>query len=226
MATSPPASGRRGAGRGLLGASLTAREAELLAATLEVLRETGYDNLTVDKVAARAHASKTTVYRRWPSKAELVCAAFAHQIRGTGTPPDTGTLRGDLLGLAEIIARDARLYASTIAGILAASSRTPQLREGLADDLYRDRRDQVHGVLHRAVSRGEIVPEVISDDIWDVLPGYISFRMLQHGRPVTAETLRALVDEVMLPSLTRHPPPASSPTTGAPQGQRDRSSGG
>jgi AcrR family transcriptional regulator len=206
MPTPPHANGQR-RGQGLLGSSLTPREEELLAATLEVLRETGYDNLTVDKVVARAHASKTTVYRRWPSKAELVCAAFAHQVRGTATLPDTGSLRGDLLQLAEIIARDAGLYASTMAGILAASSRTPQLRKLLADDLYRDRRDQVHGVLRRAVDRGEIVPEVISEDIWDVLPGYISFRMLQHGRPVTAGTLRALVDELLLPSLTRHPPP-------------------
>jgi AcrR family transcriptional regulator len=204
MTISPDAdSRRRGGGRGLLGASLTPREEELLAATLAVLRETGYDNLTIDKVVARAHASKTTVYRRWPSKAELVCAAFAHQIRGAGALSDTGTLRGDLLQLAEVIARDAALYASTIAGILAASNRNPRLRELLVDHLYRDRRAQVHGVLHRAVSRGEIVPEVISDDIWDLLPGYISFRMLQHGRPVTSETLRVLVDEVMLPSLTR-----------------------
>jgi AcrR family transcriptional regulator len=206
MPTPPHANGQR-RGQGLLGSSLTPREEELLAATLEVLRETGYDNLTVDKVVARAHASKTTVYRRWPSKAELVCAAFAHQVRGTATLPDTGSLRGDLLQLAEIIARDAGLYASTMAGILAASSRIPQLRKLLVDDLYRDRRDQVHGVLRRAVDRGEIVPEVISEDIWDVLPGYISFRMLQHGRPVTAGTLRALVDELLLPSLTRHPPP-------------------
>jgi AcrR family transcriptional regulator len=212
MTTSPGADGRRrSGGRGLLGPSLTPREEELLAATLEVLRETGYDNLTIDKVTARAHASKTTVYRRWPSKAELVCAAFAYQIRGAGTPHDTGTLRGDLLQLAEIIARDAAQYGPTIAGILAASNRNPRLRGLLVDDLYRDRRDQVHRILHRAVHRGEIVPAVISDDIWDVLPGYISFRMLQHGRPVTSGTLRALVDEVMLPSLTRQSPSQPQP---------------
>ena len=197
----------RGPGKpGLLGASVTPREAELLTVTLEVLKETGYDKFTVDAVVARAHASKTTVYRRWPSKAELVCAAFAHQVRDSGMPPDTGSLRGDLLQLAEMIARASRLYARTIAGILAASSRTPRLRELLVDDLYRDRRDQVYCVLRRAVGRGEIAQEAISEDIWDVLPGYISFRMLQHGRPVTAETLRALVDEVMMPSLTRHAP--------------------
>ena len=208
MTVSSRADGRRAAARGLLGPSLTPREAELLAATLEVLRETGYDHLTVDKVVARAHASKTTVYRRWPSKAELVCAAFAHRIRGElAIPADTGALRGDLLALAEMIARDAQEHGRTIAGILSAADRSPQLRELLVDDLYRDRKEQVHGVLRRAVARGEIVPGVISDDIWDVLPGYIMFRILQHKRAVPAETLRALVDEVLLPSLTRHPPP-------------------
>lgn len=196
------------AGRNLLGPSLTAREAELLEVTLEVLRETGYDKLTVDQVVARAHASKTTVYRRWPTKAELVCAAFVHRIRGEhGLPSDSGALRTDLLALAQMIARDAQEYGRTIAGILAAGERSPQLREVLVQDLYCDRKEQVHGVLRRAVARGEIAPEVISEDIWDVLPAYILFRALQHKRPVPAETLRALVDEVLLPSLTRKPPP-------------------
>ena len=216
MAISSHTNGKRpGPRRGLLGATLTRREEELLTATLEVLRETGYDNLTVDKVVARARASKTTVYRRWPSKGELVCAAFAHAVH-IGTAPDTGTLRGDLLKLAEIIARDAGLFARTVAGILAADNPNPHLRELLLEDLYRDRHEQVCGVLRRAVSRGEIVADVINDEIWDLLPGYISHRMLQHGRPVTAETLRALVDEVMLPSLTRHPNPSCGTDNEAP----------
>src|SRR5215469_14351408 len=122
--------------QGLLGSSLTPREAELLSITLQVLRETGYDKLTVDEVVARAHASKTTVYRRWPSKAELVCAAFAYRIRGEHKlPPDTGSLREDLLQLAEIVARDAEEYGRTIAGILSAGERSPQLRQLLVDDL-------------------------------------------------------------------------------------------
>jgi|SRR5215467_6814137 len=191
--------------QGLLGSSLTPREAELLSITLQVLRETGYDKLTVDEVVARAHASKATVYRRWPSKAELVCAAFAHRIRGERRlAPDTGTLRGDLLALGEIIAQDAEDYGRTIAGILAAEDRNPQLRELLVEDLYGDRKEQMHSVLHRAEARGEIAPDAISDDIWDVMPAYITFRLLQHKRPVRKETLSALVDEVLIPSLTRH----------------------
>lgn len=206
---------RPGPSRGLLGPSLTPREEELLAATLAVLRETGYDNLTIDKVVARAHASKTTVYRRWPSKGELVCAAFAHAVH-IGAAPNTGTLRGDLLALAEVVAHAAGLYARTVAGILAADHPSPHLRELLLHDLYRARRAQVFSVLHHAVERGEIAADAINEEIWDLLPGYISHRMLQHGRPVTSETLRALVDEVMLPSLTRHLQQSRSPSDGAP----------
>src|ERR1700739_3230441 len=75
------------------------REAELLAVTLRLLQEHGYDRLTVDAVASAARASKATVYRRWPSKAELVLAAFIEGIRQVAVPPDSGTLRGDLLHL-------------------------------------------------------------------------------------------------------------------------------
>lgn len=208
MKVPAPADAQQPGRQGLLGPELTPREAELLELTLEVLRETGYDKLTVDQVVARAHASKTTVYRRWPSKAELVCAAFAHRIRGQhGLPPDTGTLRGDLLALGGIIARDAEEYGRTVAGILAAAERSPQLRKVLVEDLARDRKEQVHGVLRRAVARGEIVSAVISEDLWDLLPAYITFRALQHNRPVSAQTLCAFVDEVLLPSLTRQPPP-------------------
>jgi AcrR family transcriptional regulator len=209
MTVSVHADGRRGAaGRGLLGASLTSREKELLAVTLQVLSETGYDKLTVDQVVARAHASKTTVYRRWPSKADLVRAAFAHRARGEfAIPLDTGTLRGDLLALAEMIARVAGEYGRVIAGILAAGERSPRLRELLAKDLYDQRRDQVQGVLRRAAARGEIAHEAISDDLWDVLPAYILFRTLLDERAVPPATLRALIDDVLLPSLTRLRPP-------------------
>ena len=79
------------------------REAELLAVTLELLQEHGYDRLTLDAVATTAHASKATLYRRWPTKAELVMAAFVESTRQVAVDPDTGTLRGDLLRLAELI---------------------------------------------------------------------------------------------------------------------------
>src|SRR3979411_2506342 len=84
------------------------REAELLAVTLRLLQEHGYDRLTVDEVASAARASKATVYRRWPSKPERVCASFIEGVRQVAVPPDTGTLRGDLLRLGEVCCQETR----------------------------------------------------------------------------------------------------------------------
>src|ERR1700712_1282335 len=78
------------------------RDAEILQAALDVLAETGYDGMTIDMVAARAQAGKATLYRRWPSKAELVLDAVACMKQSDLHPdelPDTGTLRGDLLSM-------------------------------------------------------------------------------------------------------------------------------
>jgi AcrR family transcriptional regulator len=186
-----------------LSVNLSEREAELLATTLEVLHETGYDRLTVDEVVARAHASKATVYRRWPSKADLVIAAFAHGVRQVAKVPDTGSLRGDLLHLGGLVIEQLRLDGNAIGGVLPEIRRSPKLRAVFEREFTVERRALIHSLLARAVGRGEISATAISDEIWDVLPGYLVFRALVPGRPPTGETVRALVDEVVLPGLTR-----------------------
>src|SRR5205085_8345736 len=107
------------------------RETELLEATLQLLQEHGYDRLTLDAVAATARASKATVYRRWPSKAELVLAAFIEGIRQVAVAPDTGTLRGDLLRLGEVVCEQGRQHASTIRAVLVEVSRYPALNDAM-----------------------------------------------------------------------------------------------
>src|ERR1700754_2004764 len=101
------------------------REAERLAVTLRLLQEHGYDQLTVDAVAGAAHASKATVYRRWPSKAELVLAAFTEGVRQIAVAPNTGTLRGDLISLGEVCGEHGREHASTIRAVMVEVSRHP-----------------------------------------------------------------------------------------------------
>src|ERR1700734_1414294 len=74
------------------------RDAALRDAALELLAEIGYDRLSIDAVAARAKASKMTIYRRWSGKADLVVDALRCPGK-TGEVPDTGSLRGDLQAL-------------------------------------------------------------------------------------------------------------------------------
>jgi AcrR family transcriptional regulator len=179
------------------------RETELLAVTLQLLQEHGYDRLTVDAVANVARASKATVYRRWPSKAELVLAAFIEGIRQVAVPPETGSLRGDLLRLGELICEQAGRHGSTMRAVLVEMSRNSALKDVLQHQFLDQRKELIHHVLQQAVDRGEIDGAAINDELWDLLPGYLVFRSVIASRPPTKRTVQALVDEVVIPSLTR-----------------------
>ena len=179
------------------------RETELLAVTLALLQQEGYDGLTVDAVAATARASKATVYRRWPTKAELVLAAFIEGVRQVAVAPDTGTLRGDLLQIGETICEQVRAHASTMRAVLVEVSRNPALNDVMQHQFLDQRKALFKHVLGQAVERGEIDAADITDDLWDVMPGYLIFRSIWSGRTPTRRTVQSLVDDVMIPSLTR-----------------------
>jgi len=193
----------RSAARGVESSPWSPREAELLAVTLRLLQEEGYDGLTVDAVAATARASKATVYRRWPTKAELVLAAFIEGVRQVAVAPETGTLRGDLLQLGEVICDQACVHASTMRAVMVEVSRNPALNDVMQHQFLVQRKALFKQVLGQAVERGEIDAAAVSEDLWDVMPGYLIFRSIFSGREPSRRTVEALVDDVMIPSLTR-----------------------
>ncbi|BBX03846.1 TetR family transcriptional regulator [Mycolicibacterium moriokaense] len=179
------------------------REAELLAVTLRLLQESGYDGLTVDAVAAAARASKATVYRRWPTKAELVLAAFIEGVRQVAVAPETGCLRGDLLQLGEVICEQARTHASSMRVVMVEVTRNPALNDVMQHEFLHQRKALFKQILAQAVERGEINGAAVSEELWDVMPGYLIFRSIWSGRPPTRRTVQSLVDDVIIPSLTR-----------------------
>ncbi|HEY6399740.1 MAG TPA: helix-turn-helix domain-containing protein, partial [Solirubrobacteraceae bacterium] len=122
---------------------LSARERELLAATVEVLDEYGYDRLTIEEVAARARASKATIYRRWPSKAVLITAAMAARMDMSAFDErlDGAPLRDELLHLVRRQAAEAREMRAIIAGILGEAVRNDELRATIEEHFVKPRRD-------------------------------------------------------------------------------------
>jgi AcrR family transcriptional regulator len=182
------------------------REAEILSVTLHLLQEHGYDRLTVDAVAASARASKATVYRRWPSKAELVLAAFVEGVCQAAVAPDTGTLRGDLLQIGQEVCEQARRQAGALRAVLVEVSRNAALNKAMQRNFLNERKAMIRQVLGRAAERGEIRKAAISDELWDLLPGYLIFRSINSGRPPSRRTVQTLVDDVIIPSLTRPVP--------------------
>ena len=179
------------------------REAELLAVTLQQLQEHGYDRLTVDAVASTARASKATLYRRWPTKAELVLAAFVEGTRQIAVAPDTGTLRGDLLQMGEAVCAHACAHASTIRAVLVEISRSAELNAMMQQQFFSERKALMEHVLAQAVDRGEIDASAVTEDLWDVLPGYLIYRSILTGRSPSHRTVQDLVDNVIIPGLTR-----------------------
>ncbi len=193
----------RSAARAVESSPWSPREAELLAVTLRLLQEAGYDGLTVDAVAAAARASKATVYRRWPTKAELVLAAFIEGVRHVAVAPETGTLRGDLLQLGEVISDQARAHASTMRAVMVEVARSPALNDVMQHEFLNQRKALFKHILAQAVERGEIDAAAVSEELWDVMPGYLIFRSIWSGRPPNRRTVQSLVDDVIIPSLTR-----------------------
>jgi AcrR family transcriptional regulator len=181
----------------------SSREAELLAVTLQLLQEHGYERMTVDAVATTARASKATIYRRWPTKADLVVTAFVEGTRQVAGAPDTGTLRGDLLQLGEAISQWARQHAGTIRAVLVEATRNQALNGALQHQLVSTPKIAIQRILQQAVDRGEVNDQAISDELWDLLPGYLIFRAIVPNRPPSHRTVQDLVDDIIVPSLAR-----------------------
>ncbi len=194
------------------------RDAAIMTAALDVLAEHGYERMTMDQVATRAGAGKATLYRRWPSKADLVAQAVSQFDR---TPtlaelPDTGSLRGDLLALmrpqTDDDARRALAAASGLASLLSAE---PALADAASAALVEPFVASQLMLMRRAVERGEVGPDVDVETIALVTPSMTAFRLVLQREPVDVDLVAHLVDTVVLPALGV----AADPTTRWPGGR-------
>ena len=181
------------------------RDPEILEAALDVLAETGFERMTIDEVATRARAGKATLYRRWPSKAELVIDAVACMKRGAydlSALPDTGTLRGDLIAMIkEPSIADAQRKMQVMAGIVSMLSKSPELADVAEEALVAPRRAANRVLIERAIARGEVSADVDIDLIASVGSAMVAQRLLVERKPVTRGFLVSIVDAIVLPAL-------------------------
>jgi AcrR family transcriptional regulator len=175
-------------------------DAAILRATIAEIDQHGYADLSIERVAERARASKASVYRRWPSKVALVLAAVYHQLPDTAAAPDTGSLRGDLLALFR---RAARLLAGpagvAIRGLIGDALRDPELAGQLRGYTRGRSMAALRDVLRHAGQRGELSPEAITPRQLEAGLSVLRFHFLVHGAPVADTVVVEIVDEVVLP---------------------------
>ncbi|MFJ9716370.1 TetR/AcrR family transcriptional regulator [Streptomyces sp. NPDC101213] len=177
-----------------------AADAAILSATRQALVELGWSRLTLGDVAARAGVAKTTLYRRWPGKNELVVDAVA-ELFGELELPDRGSLAADIEGVvlrfAAILARpEAR---SGLMAVVAESTRDEALRERIRASVVEPQKDLVLEGRARAQARGELPPETdpaeaarTVDLIFDVVAGAVVHRTLVSAEPADEAWVREL----------------------------------
>ena len=184
---------RRPAGAALLQPDKT--EA-IVAAVFEELAERGYQGLSMDRVAARAGVGKAALYRRWRSKQAMLVDVLARVGTRTALPPDTGSLRGDVLAFIEdaLAVLQHPIAGRVISDLIAEARRSPKLADALLAR-YRDpRRAAGAAMLRRAVERGELPPDVDVDLALDLLAGPLYLRAAVAGGPLDPTYAERLAD--------------------------------
>lgn len=152
-----------------------------MAATLELAVEVGIHVMSMDVIASRAGVSKATIYRRWPSKEQLVLDALSSLIAPI-EPVDTGTLEADLRayvgGLVDRIA--AGRMSDILPHLIEVAGRDANLRDSL-DEYVRSRRQPLLRILERGIDRGELDADADVEFLADVLAGPLFYRRLLTG---------------------------------------------
>lgn len=189
---------KRGRGRPRSQAS----ENAILQATLQLLAQGGFSAVTVDKVASMASASKATIYRRWPTKENLVIAAF--ELTEVLTPPRKRKVEDNLV---EIVWQFSQFMQNTALGgvlpaLTAERQHNPELDKALGP-LISSRRQPLLDVIQEGIEKGELDSSADPDFVADLVMGPVEMRGLTMHQPVTRRYIRQVVTTALATLLTK-----------------------
>ena len=182
----------------------SSRDLALRQSALALLAEVGYDRLTMDAVAARAQAAKTTIYRRWQSKAELVVDAL-NNLKGDHDIPDTGSLRHDLHALATAITNAENPLGPLTVGMVNALVHDAELRRVFQAQFIAPRMAAFRTVFERAVARGEMPEGHDLDLLARLFPALGLQHLVMSGELPDTPLALHIMDDVVYPLATGTP---------------------
>jgi AcrR family transcriptional regulator len=185
-----------------------ALESAILEAAFAELTEVGYTAFSVEGVAARARTGKASIYRRWPTKQELVMDTLLERVP---TPEQCGIVLeiDDSVTTNEALYGVARAIASVITSPAGDAMRAikcealsdPQLARLIDDRFQAPRRAAMLGLLKRGVARGEVRPGAATPLVADVLPAVLTHRVILQREPVSERDIRAIMEQVFIPLI-------------------------
>lgn len=170
----------------------------ILAATIELIGELGYDNVSIEAIARKAGVGKQTIYRWWPSRAAVALEALHESLATVVDFPDSGDLLEDLRtqmnGVTQLLGSTD--VGPVYQGLLAAAQSDPAISRAHLDGIIEPATVACHERLVRAQERGEIRAGVDHQALIDLLYGAIYYRLLLHTRPLEQEQVDAALDIV------------------------------
>ena len=183
----------------------------ILEATLDLLVEEGFSRMSIEAVATRAGVGKATIYRRWPSKADLVAEAVGCMKGHELNDVDTGNVRDDLVSLWRQASKGGDSGSGEVTELMvklmSARARHPELQEAFVRHVIEPRRRIVAGVLRRGIERGELRADLDVGLTMDVLMGLAAYRTMinaGHGPPLAADSTERVID-LVLGGIGSHP---------------------
>ena len=168
-------------------------------AVLDEFAEQGYGRLSMEGVAKRAGVGKSALYRRWPSKQDMVVSVLSEFSVEISDVPDTGSLRGDLRATLDNLMEwigDTR-FARIFPDLIAESARTPRLAQLHKELIGVPRRERAVVVFRRAIDRGEIPAEIDLELALDLLAGPVYWRFAVRGVEVNSTYLDEIADAMI-----------------------------
>jgi TetR/AcrR family transcriptional regulator of autoinduction and epiphytic fitness len=171
----------------------------ILSAALDLLGEVGYGGLTVEAVAARAGVGKSTIYRHWSGKVDLVEDAI-RTLKPVIRPPSVGSVRERVVGLLQVVAANLAdtTWSACLPAIIEAAERDPQAR-AIHTRLSSERRQVMVDLLNEGVAAGEFAPKADVGLIAECLFGPIMVRRLLLHEPLDPRLVPVLVDLLLPP---------------------------
>jgi AcrR family transcriptional regulator len=183
-------------------------EEAILEAAYAELSEVGYSAFTVEGVAARARTGKASIYRRWPTRSDLLLDAICSQLP---TPADCGltpaipenkTTADALRDVARMIAKVTSSAAGDVIRAIKCEAVTdPELARAIDERFQGPRREYMTRLFQRGIERGEVRPDADIKAIAEVLPAILTYKIVLQREPMSAAAITAIMEQVMIPLI-------------------------
>jgi AcrR family transcriptional regulator len=183
-----------------------ALEDAILEAAYDELTEVGYTAFTVEGVAARARTGKASIYRRWPTKQELVTDTLIARLptpEQCGVVPDLDDSVSTFQALHDMACTIGKVMASPAGAVMRAikceALGDPELAQLIDDRFQAPRRAAMLGLLRRGVERGEVRPDAVTPLVADVVPAVLTHRILLQREPIREQDITDIIEQIFIP---------------------------